>query len=364
MNKVDIEIGEEYYKKILSDGGYENMRDEVKPIDFQLGTLKPSDLSTMWFCHYKADKFATIAGQTHNDVLAITGIGLSGTPHLGTLSQIIKAVKLQKYGRMPVKFVLGDLDAFNGKGTSLSKTKEIGEQTRRFMLELGFIEGNGSELRDQYDELDILRTMYLCSHFMTDTDFESAEEDLHGFYVSQGKVDSTMTYRRKLSLALMVAGWYHQLLYNKKKHLLITLGIDEHKYVKFSQTVLEKMKISEMFHDKLSEASIAAMYSTLIKGFNDFPKMSKSMPNSGITLDYSADAIRNLILNGEGAYDTPMDNIIFQCISNASLFSPNQIQEAFDACTKGGKIWEEVKQEYADHVCKLSEKWKKISERH
>ena len=120
---------------------------------------------------------------------------------------------------------------------------------------------------------------------MDDIDFNAAEEDLHGFYVEKGKVDDKMSFRRKLSLALMVAGWFHQQISNNEKHLLITLGIDEHQYVKFGQKVLEKMKSTGEFKDRLNGASISAMYSTLIKGFNGYPKMSKSFPDSGIHLD-------------------------------------------------------------------------------
>jgi len=351
----------DYYKLVLEEGGYENMRDEVKPINFNLNGLTPQDLSMLWFCHYDADKFADIANASREKIMVITGIGLSGVPHLGTLSQMLKAIKLQKYGNLPVKFVLGDLDAFNGKATPMEKAREIGVQTKKFMQEMGFDDSGDNELSDQYEELEILRTMYLVSHFMDDQDFDRAEEDLHGFYASQGKVDSGMTFRRKLSLSLMVAGWYHQQLEKGREHLLITLGIDEHRYVKFAQSVLARIKAHPDFGRKMGDASISAMYSTLIRGFNGYPKMSKSFPGSGITLDMQRKEIVELIMKGEGSYESPENSVVFQCIANASLYCPDEITRAYVACQNGGADWVKTKHEYSEHLADIVDIWRKVN---
>ena len=93
--------------------------------------MKPEDLSLAWFCHHDGDKLAQHAAIDAERVKVITGIGLSGTPHLGTLSQMLKAIRLQQYTNLAVKFVLGDLDAYNGKSTPLEYAKTLGDKVKK-----------------------------------------------------------------------------------------------------------------------------------------------------------------------------------------------------------------------------------------
>ncbi|MBI4232577.1 hypothetical protein HY605_05065 [Candidatus Peregrinibacteria bacterium] len=354
-----VEFNADYYKTVLDRNGYQSLRDQVKPIDFSLGTLTPPDLSLLWLCHHGADEVVKTSAETGSRIKVVTGIGLSGTPHLGTLSQILKAIKLQQFGNLAVKFVLGDLDAYGGKNTPLAYARKLGEQVRRFMLDIGFDDSGRNELRDQYDELEILRTMYLSGYFMEEAAFGHAEEDLHGFYAGQGKVDEGMTFRRKLSLALMVAGWIHQLIENGDDHVLIMLGIDEHQYVRFGQEVLEKMRNSEHFRELLADKRIAAMYSTLIGGFNGYPKMSKSFPKSGIHLGMSRVEIADLVLREAKKDCPPEENVIFQCMASASTYSPAEIRERYDECQGDTPTWEEMKRAYVEHLGQLIDKWRK-----
>lgn len=357
---MSIELNANYYDRVLRDNGYESLRDQVKPIDFSLGQLTSGDLSLSWFCHHEADEFATHALATRERVKVVTGIGLSGTPHLGTLSQMLKAIRLQRYGDLAVKFVLGDLDAYNGKNTPLQYARALGEQVREFMLRLGFDDSGRNELQGQYDELDILRTMYLSGLFMEDADLNAAEEDLHSFYVGKGKVDDKMSFRRKLSLALMVAGWIHQQIEKGDKDLLITLGIDEHQYVRFGQQVLRNMQSRGEFTSALEGAHISAMYSTLIRGFNGYPKMSKSFPDSGIHLGMSHQDIQRLIMTGEGSYETPEDNVVFQCMASASTYSPSEVEERYKLCQGGGESWKEARRDYVEHLFSMVKTWQDV----
>ncbi len=123
---------------------------------------------------------------------------MSGIPHIGTLSQILRSIALQKAG-IPVQMVLGDLDAYNGKARPLTETLKLAEKYKKFILKLGFNPKFPSILRSQYNEFGVLRTSYLIGHFMDDSMFQEAEEDLHGFYSKKGKVDKDMSYRRKIT---------------------------------------------------------------------------------------------------------------------------------------------------------------------
>ena len=83
------------------------------------------------------------------------------------------------------------------------------------------------------------------------------------FYKTKGKVDESMTFRRRLSLALMAADFI-DLGYRKKiTNVLVMLGVDEHRYVNFSNNILKKMQKDFNF-----QLSLSTIYSPIIKGFN------------------------------------------------------------------------------------------------
>ena len=267
----------------------------------------------------------------------------------------MRAIALQKAG-VPVQIVLGDLDAYNGKAIPLKKTLELAKKYRKFILSLGFNTKKGSIVRTQYDELDVLRTSYIIGHFIEDAMFDKAEEDLHPFYYKRGKVDKEMTYRRKLSLNLMIADFIHLGLKYKYKNVLVMLGIDEHQYVRLAREVVNKMKKSKQFEN--FNMNISAIYSPIIKGFYNYPKMSKSFPKSSINVNMSPKEIRNKIIYGEGEYDKPENNVVYQMMSSVSYYSPEKLKKLYTLCLNRDPEWERAKEEYAEILIKICAKWK------
>lgn len=344
-------FNQEYYENVMNEFGYDPLR--FGKINFSLGDLTEEDLQRRWLCHHDGDKFAKSLSDGEQ-VIVSTGFGLSGTPHAGTLSQILRSITLQKAG-VPVHMVLGDLDAYNGKAKPLSETLELVERYREFVLNLGFNPNSPSILRSQYDALSVLRTAYLIGHYMNDEMFSRAEEDLHDMYSKNGKVDADMSYRRKLSLNLMTADFIHLHTELGFKTVLVMLGIDEHQYVQFGRETVERMKQDT----RLSgfDMVMAGMYSSLIKGFYDFPKMSKSFPQSGITVDMSPDEISKRILDGEGHYDKPENNVVYQMMAAASNLSSEKLKENYEACLERGNRWDKARKEYVDKLVDICAKW-------
>ncbi|MHA1873837.1 MAG: hypothetical protein ACTSVB_06970 [Candidatus Heimdallarchaeaceae archaeon] len=347
----NVVFNQEYYENVMNEFGYDPIK--FGKINFSLGDLSEEDLQRRWLCHHDGDIFASDFSDGE-PVIVITGFGLSGTPHAGTLSQILRSITLQKAG-IPVHMVLGDLDAYNGKAKPLSETLELAERYRELVQNLGFDPNPPSILRSQYDALDVLRTAYLIGHYMEDEMFSRAEEDLHEMYSKNGKVDADMSYRRKLSLNLMTADFIH--LHTEKgfKSVLVMLGIDEHQYVQFGREVVERMKQNRNI--KGFDMVLAGMYSPMIKGFYDFPKMSKSFPQSGITVDMSPDEIRKRILEGEGHYDKPENNVVYQMMAATSNLSSAQLKKNYEACLEGGNQWDKAKREYIDMLVDICAKW-------
>lgn len=349
MNKIVFD--QQYYDAVMKEFGYSPL--EFEPISFSLGNLTKKDLQRQWLCHMNGTSFAN-ASSADERVIVTTGFGLSGNPHMGTLSQILRALRLQQAG-IPVQIVLGDLDAYNGKNIPLDRVHELADRYKRFILNLGFDSSGHSKLRTQFDYLSTLRLAYLIGHYMDDEMFSQAEEDLHGFYAQKGKVDTSMTYRRKLSLNLMIADFMELLGEGNFNSVLVVLGIDEHKYVSFGRKTLEKMAMENpaMFNGK----NYSAMYSGIIRGFHGYPKMSKSFPKSGITVDMPETEISNLIENGEFVTKFPETNVVYQMISAVSLYDSEQIDEAYDECRKQSKCWKAIKRDYAIHLSQLCRRW-------
>ncbi|OGM26645.1 hypothetical protein A3D00_01075 [Candidatus Woesebacteria bacterium RIFCSPHIGHO2_02_FULL_38_9] len=346
---MNFAFNQKYYKKLILEFGYNPLFGEK--INFNLGKLKKEQLRTRWLCHNGADKFSSDY-KKGKKVIVSTGIGLSGIPHMGTLTQIFNAITMQK-GGVKVQMVLGDLDAYNGKNIPLLKTLELAKKYKDFILKLGFETNKGSIIRSQYDAFNVLRTMYLSGKYMVDSEFDSSEEELHEYYVSHGKVDKHMNFRRKLSLALMTADFIDLIISEDYEDVLVMLGIDEHLYVDFAQKTLQKMKKGEI----MKTGFIGAIYSPIIKGFNNHPKMSKSFPDSTISVEMSKAQIYKRIMEGEGVYKMPESNVVFQMMSHIGNYNLSELQKIYQECKLKSKKWFNYKEIYVEKLIDIFKLW-------
>lgn len=347
----EVLFDQQYYSAIMKAFGYSPL--EFEHISFSLGQLTKEDLRRMWLCHVGGNAFSE-AHQAGKRAIVTTGFGLSGIPHMGTLSQILRAIRLQKAG-LPVQIVLGDLDAYNGKNTSISHARKLASQYKRFIAALGFDVKTPNVLRDQHESLSTLREAYLVGHYMDDEMFQRAEEDLHGYYSDRGKVDPNMSYRRKLSLNLMIADFLELLEHDGFDAVMVMLGIDEHQYVNFGQETVRRILAEhpERFEGKV----FSAIYSGIIRGFHGYPKMSKSFPHSGITVDMTATEIADLINNAEVATEYPETNVVYQLISSVSAYETEFIAECHRECQLQSARWRAIKNDYALHLTQLCQHW-------
>ena len=265
-----------YYKEVIKKYKYNEM--DFKPIDYSMKNISKEILSEKWLCHHNGDVFAA-ALKKNKKVIITTGIGLSGTPHMGTLSQILRAIFLQKAG-FTVQFVLGDFDSYNARNQSLEVLKERAEHYRQFIIKLGFDTVKGI-LRTQSDHLEVLKTAYLISNCLNDQDFLEAEEDLSELYKKE-KIYNGIDFRVKQAILLMVADFIHLGMVEEYKNVMVMLGLEEHLYVAIARKVVERMKL---------DMDVSAMYSRIIKGLNGYPKMSKSIKGSANTVDMDKNTI-------------------------------------------------------------------------
>jgi tryptophanyl-tRNA synthetase len=115
-----IAFNEEYYSRLIAEHGYNAL--EFRPIDFNLPKVNGELLRRKWLCHHDGDAFASGLRAGHKCIVT-TGFGLSGPPHIGTISQMLGSIVLQRAG-LKLQVVLGDLDAYNARGQSLNAVEE------------------------------------------------------------------------------------------------------------------------------------------------------------------------------------------------------------------------------------------------
>lgn len=337
-----IKFDDEYYEKTIKKYGYNSM--DFKPIDFDLKTIGKDVMKEKWLCHYKAEQFVDGVKQDKKQIIT-TGIGLSGTPHMGTLSQILRAIFLQQAG-FEVQFVLGDLDSYNARNQSLDILAERVEKYSNFIKRLGFDEQKGI-LRNQIDHPEILKTAYLISNCLTDEDFLAAEEDLSELYKSK-KIYNGIDFKVKQAILLMVADFISLGTIDNYENILVMLGLEEHLYVQIAQKVVDRMNYN---------FSVGALYSRIIKGLNGYPKMSKSIPDSAITVDMTGERIYDLVVNSKDNYLEPEDSTIFQMMNAVSYYNVDELKELREICLKGGSDWYEKKKQYAKTLTKICKEW-------
>jgi tryptophanyl-tRNA synthetase len=336
-------FSEDYYRQVVQEHGYDTF--EMERFTFALAGLGADELNVRWLCHHRANDFAATPPTSR---VVTTGFGMSGVPHMGTVSQIRGIIALQAGGER-CQIVLGDLDAHNGKGRSLEQTRELAERFTRFCRRMGFDDDAGV-LRNQFNDLDCLRNMYLLGFYANDADFDRAEEDNHGYYTAMGLVDDRMTFRRQLSLSLMAADFVT--LGQDFDAVLVMLGVDEHKYVRFTREVAQRFGQDTSLR---GDFTLASIYSRLTSGFGGHPKMSKSIPDSSINVTSTADEIMARVMSDDSR--TPHTSAAYQLICQMFFRPYGECLDLIGECASASPMWRKTRSELADYLISIAELW-------
>lgn len=335
----------EAYKTIIEEFGYDTSF--IDGFSRSIKNFTKADLQRIFLCHSGLYDFDSARS---SDKLVTSGLGISGIPHIGTLSQIYRLDLLNRAG-YNVQLVLGDLDAYCGKKTPFDYTQDLADKYMRFIQLSGMLSKDSAAIRKQVGDYSSLFMMYLLARFTEDGDFNDIEESLHEFYVSKNKVDADMTFRRKLSLLLMTADFFS--VGQSYSSVLVMLGIDEHKYVRFAQKMLDKIDTAA---SSVHVPKINSLYTPMIRGLNGYPKMSKSFPSSGITLNMSNDAIFRSVMSQERAHYI-QDDVIYQIICAIGLGRTTDFKSIEEAY-KSNRDWDDVKERLATRIMRFASLWR------
>jgi tryptophanyl-tRNA synthetase len=336
-----VVFDEGYYREVIERNGYDPL--EFESIEFTLGRATEAELRSKWLCHHQGAAVAQCVARGGRAIVT-TGVGLSGAPHLGTISQITRAIFLQRAG-LDVQFVLGDLDSYNARNQSLSVLAERAQQYEEFIVGLGFDTTRGT-LRRQRDHLQILQTAYLIANVLRDEDFRDAEEDLSELYKSRG-IYPGMEFPVKQAILLMIADFIHLGDSDGYDAVLVMLGLEEHLYVQLARKVVGRMNLP---------FALGAIYSRVVRGLGGFPKMSKSIPGSAITVDTAPDEIVRMLAEAPANRD-PWDSTAFQIACASCAYSAGELDALAEACRRDGPEWTSHKLRLAEIVVELVGKW-------
>jgi tryptophanyl-tRNA synthetase len=335
-------FSESYYRRVLAEFDYTAF--DLRRFDFTLAGLDAATLNVRYLCHHRGEQYLHVSPQRR---IVTTGFGMSGVPHLATVSHILKMIELQRGGER-CQIVLGDLDAYNGKTKPYAEVRGLAEQFEEYSLRLGFDTAKGV-MRSQNGYLPALETMYLLGRYVQQTDFDTAEEDNHGYYVHCGLVDATMTFRRALSLSLMTADFIA--LGQDHDGVLVMLGVDEHRYVRFAQQARERLD----GHVPLrSNFELTAAYTRMVRGFGGHPKFSKSIPGSALDVTTPPEEVLCLLA---AEPPVPETSATYQLMRQMPYYDADTLLELHGQCRHASSTWQKAVGEFADYIIDLIRLW-------
>ena len=335
-------FSEYYYQRVLAEFGYAPFA--FRQFDFGVAGMDAKTLNARYLCHHNGDRYLRAAPDRR---IVTTGFGMSGVPHLATVSHILKMIELQRGGER-CQIVLGDLDAYNGRSRPHADVRDLAERFREFSLCLGF-DGAAGIVRSQEGYLPALEAMYLLGRYVEQADFDAAEEDNHDYYAMRGVVDKVMTFPRALSLSLMAADF----LVSGQHHdaVLVMLGVDEHRYVRFAQQACKRLD------DRMplrGDFVLAATYTRMVRGFGGHPKFSKSIPGSAIDVNTPKDKIHRMLADEPS---TPEESATYQLMCQIPHYSTDTLHELDAHCRAGDRTWRHKVACFADYVIDLISQW-------
>lgn len=335
------------YETIAERGGYD-------PPPVPLGDLPEPYLRRAFAFGDGADRFAAglAAGEP---AVALVGVSTTGPPHVGTLGQVRAARRLQAAG-VEVEFVVADLAACNAAGRDLATVRALADRYVAFVEALGFDEDRG-RVRTQSGARDVLLTAQLLSRYY-DPDAAGAgdpgptafERDLEAAYGAADPVgEETTAFAGDQVSLLLVADAAHPVLSLGYEHVLFVGGADNHGLAAFYNRVLAETPY---------DVRTAGLYTKLVGGLEGYPKMSKSIPASTLSLSASPERIREVVCERAEAYDAPGESLVFQILRLASDRDPAELPAVAAACAAGGEEWAATKREFADHLVEVAETWR------
>ncbi|MFC7155065.1 hypothetical protein ACFQPA_06300 [Halomarina halobia] len=347
----------DHRRTLVEDRGFERA-------DFAVGDVSATEVERTFAVGDRGRAFASRidAGEP---ALVTSGVSMTGPPHVGTLGQVLTAVRLQEAG-LDVQLVLADLPAYLAAGRGLNEVRALAGRYRSFAVELGFDERAGT-LRTQLDAPGALRTAMLLSRYY-DPDGEAAdapeeageddgsapvsdpeptafESELAAAYESAETPDvETPRFAGAQTGLLLAADTLHPIVTGGYEHVCFVGGSDNHGLSSFVRRVLDASPYA---------GTVAGLYTRLVPGLAGYPKMSKSLPRSNVSLAEDSETVRERVLADDGLRDP----LLLEMIRVASPYSTAEFEEVREAFDRRDGEWTAAKRAYADFFADAAAVW-------
>jgi len=339
----EIKMDRHFVQNIMMKENYSPIKDSSV-----IGLISdPSFLKSKFSCHYNLDKFNEVSKRKQH---LITGFGPTNAPTGGTLSIILRAIFFERETGIDSTIIISNLGAFNSRNIDLEKIDYLTNRFINFIRALGY----KGELRT-HNDFELLVASSLTSKVLGVEDFLEDKEATTGLYKKlgiQGKDFPTF-----IDANFTVADILLPSILKKKERILVFVGIEEYYFPKLANIVIQRFNKYHRDQFVPKDALVSAVFSNLVEGLNNFPKMSKSIPDSSVNLGDSENVLKRKILKCN-----PKDEkIILQMINLVSDWDLKKINNANNAFKERGEAWLNVKKDYLDYFIKIKKIWENTS---
>ena len=334
---------------------YELVRDEFdydRP-DVGVGSLPASLVDRAFSATTDAE---ALQQADDRDTKFIASAGLTGTPHVGTVAQMFAVKRLDEAG-FDTEFLVADYEKYAGSGRDLDGVRDLAGDYATFLDRIGYEGG----VRTQYDATDVMQTAFRLGRWFEsehDLEFEREptawEEALRESYeedqLEHDDAGDSTEFGSRLTGLLCFADFMHPTLAEGYDQAVFVLGIDSHYLLLFNEHYAGKTPFEPAFE---------GLFTHMVPGLNDYPKMSKTIPGSGITMDMPPEKVRRLVREADDADSSVplVESAVYQMMCLVSEYDADRLAELEKAYRDGGEVWDAARAEYADYLAGLAAEW-------
>jgi hypothetical protein len=297
---------------------------------------------------------AVLRPETRDPVSVVTGFGPTNAPTAGTLSVMLGVVELQRQLRAPTTVVVSDLGAWNSRNIAWSTVTEIRDQMFAFLFALG-LDRDATDLRSHLDHENLVRAGRIA-RYLSAADFRQHREGMLELYADHGLlgsevgvlVDSLYTVADVLGPFDRGAG-----------QVLMVAGMEEAYFTDLARLVLDRQAGAGQLGLGW-DGTIGALYFRVLEGLAWYPKMSKSIPASGIHLNMTADEVTERVMSDDAANQRAVLSAI-ELSSGWDAAGTATAREAYGHRAEHPSLWRTVRAEFCHTFSRHAVLWRRCA---
>lgn len=343
----ELEYSNNKLKKIIDNFHYVKFPNNIT----LNGYGKNDELNSKCLCYDNLENFNKVSPAK---IAIVTGFGPTNSPTAGTLSSIFRVLELQKRTGFYTHIIISELSALNSRQKPLTELIKNAHQFITFIRKLGFDEKNG-EIRT-HNFHDHARVFSLVASVLSTQDLLENREVTNDMYKRLQLLGND--FSKMVSRAYTMTDIILPIVRDKKRGVIVPVGLEEHHHPYLAKIVLNRMKQKIGGVDSLMplDAEIGALYGKLIGGLFPYVKMSKSIPDSSISVgDREEDLERKIIDCG-----VRNEKVVLQMMMLASNWTPDELSDAkkaFENKETNYKDWKKIKYDYLKFFIEVKTLW-------